>query len=184
MLEADGRLTTPVGTLPDGTPIYRRPVSNGFLLAVEGRPAALNRPVGKSTFDWDPSNPNVLPDLQIVVSRPLGNGSSTVCDALDPVIGGVPAVDPPSFGGSQQVANAINDLSCRFSALEPGEPCTRDAEGGFRTVDSSSTVQFCTAPGVGAELAFPSGDTRVTVRLRDSLGVVGTPVSIIVRIGN
>lgn len=120
-------------------------------------------------------------------SRPLGDGSAAVCDTGPPntaTAGGVPAVNPPQFGGVQAVSNAINDLSCRFEArLASSLACTRD---GFSQVESfvgvGSTIQFCTNPGIGAELTFPPGDTRLTVRVRDVVGQPGPPATIIVRV--
>jgi hypothetical protein len=136
-------------------------------------------------FNSNLNDPNALPSFQIITSRPLGNGSASVCDkGPPPMIGGVPAVDPPTFGGSQAAANAINDLSCRFDARTAGSlACTRDAfqqVEGF--VSSASTVQFCTNPGVGAEIAFPLGDTTLTARVLDVLGQPGPPASIVIRV--
>ena len=171
----------------DGTPIFLRTLPQGFFIVVEARPGPSGRPVATSTFNWSPSDPNVLPDLQILVSRPLGDGSTAVCDRgqTSDFIGGVPAVDPPSFGGTQFASDAINDLSCRFDARRASaDACTRNRFQEERFVDRDSTVQFCTSVGVGVEIAFPPGDTRVTARLRDTLGQPGLPASIIVRIGS
>ncbi len=137
------------------------------------------------TFNWNPFDWNVLPDLQIVTSRALGNGSTDVCDIgpLPLPLGGVPAVDPPSFGGSQFASNAINDLSCRFGARgSSGEACTRNEFQEDSFVKPTTTLQFCTEIGVGMEIAFPPGDTRLTVRVRDVIGQPGLPASMIVRV--
>jgi hypothetical protein len=181
---ADGQVTQPIGTASDGTPIFEREVGFGFFLYVEARPGPGNRPVGQVTFNSDLGDPNVLPNLQIVVSRPLGNGSAAVCDdGPDPPIGGVPAVDPPLFGGAQMAANAINDLACRFNArTSSGDACTRNRQQDPSFVVTSTRVQFCPAVGVGSEIAFPVGDTRVTARVTDTLGQPGPPASIIVRV--
>lgn len=183
---ADGRVVVPIP--PDGSaaPVFLRPAS-GFLIYVEAKPGVSGRSVGQQTFDSDPADPNILPDLQIVSSRPLGNGSAAVCDTGPPLsstAGGVPGVDPPQFGGMQATSNAINDLSCRFEArIASSLACTRD---GFSQIESyvaaGSTMQFCTNPGVGAELAFPAGDTHLTVRVLDVVGQPGPPASIIIRV--
>ncbi|MBX3024330.1 hypothetical protein KF840_05410 [bacterium] len=181
---ADGQVTQAAGTAADGTPIFERPLGFGFFLYVEARPGPSNRAVGQTTFNSSLSDPNLLPNLQIVVSRPLGNGSTKVCDnGPDPPIGGVPATDPPMFGGSQASANAINDLSCRFNArASSGDACTRNRQQDPSFVVSTTRVQFCPTLGVGSEIAFPLGDTRVTVRITDILGQPGPPASIIIRV--
>ena len=131
-----------------------------------------------------PTDPNALPNFQILVSRALGNGSTLVCDnGPDPPIGGVPAVDPPQFGGDQNVANAINDLACRFDArTTTGDACTRNASQDAAFVNAATRVQFCPQLGIGSELAFPDGDTRVTARVTDAIGQPGFPASIIIRV--
>lgn len=183
MARADGRVVTTIGPEDHGYLTYLRPPS-GFLIYVEAKRGISGRAVGTVTFNSDPTDRNVLPDLQIMASRPLGNGSTAVCDILAPRLGGVPAVNPPSFGGSQASSDAINDFSCRFDARTTTSlACTRD---GFQQtenfVNRDSTVQFCTSLGVGAEMAFPPGDTILTVRGRDVLGQPGPPMSIVIRV--
>lgn len=184
--EANGVAATPIGFTSDQVPIFRRTVPQGFLIVVEGKPGPSNRLVGISTFNWNPMDANALPDLQIVSSRPLGDGSAEVCDFMSATIGGVPAVDPPRFFGTQQIADRVNDLACRFEGRRSvTEACTvQQGSGDPRFLGSGSTVQFCTSPGVGAEIAFPPGDTRLTVRLRDVGGYPGNPASIVIRVQN
>lgn len=181
---ADGQVVQPVGTADDGTPIFERQVPNGFFLVIEARPGQGNRPVGQTTFNWQAGDPNVLPNLQIVVSRPLGNGSTKVCDdGSIPPPGGVPAINPPVFGGTQASADAINDLGCRFNARPNSDlACTRNVFQEPAFVNPATRVQFCPALGIGAEIAFPLGDTRVTARVTDTLGQPGLPQSIIIRV--
>ena len=174
---ADGQPTMPIGTAADGTPVFLRPLGFGFFLVVEAMPGPSGRPVGTQTF-----NANGLPNLQIVVSRPLGNGSPAVCDSMGPNIGGVPAVDPPDFGGSQASINAINDLGCRFDARTADLACTRNASDDPAFVATRTTVQFCPTVDIGAEIAFPDGDTRVTARVTDASGQPGLTASIIIRV--
>ena len=182
--DANGQIDSPVGTAADGTRIFERPLPQGFFVVIEAKPGSSRRPVGSQTFNWSPSDPNLLPDLQLVSSRALGNGSAAVCDdGTPPNLGGVPAVDPPQFGGTQSSANAINDLSCRFDARKTAsDACTRNQFQTESFVDPTTTVQFCPRVSIGAEIAFPLGDTRLTVRARDSLGQPGHPASIIVRV--
>lgn len=180
---ADGRVIDTIGPQNDGYLTYVRPPS-GFHIFLEAKPGISRRPVGSVTFRSNPGDPNVLPDFQILVSRVLGNGSSTVCDIGPAIIGGVPAVVPPSFGGSQMASNAINDLSCRFDARGTAPlACTRDP---FMQVydfhHPDSTIQFCTTAGVGTEFKFPLGDTILTARVLDILGQPGPPMSIVIRV--
>jgi hypothetical protein len=180
---ADGQVTQPIGTAPDGTQIFERRVAHGFFLIVEAAAGQSRRPPGLVTFNSSPSDPNRLPNLQIVVSRALGNGSGLICDdGPETPIGGVPAVDPPVFGGVQSAANAINDFACRFDARDNTTlACTRDAGQDSRFVNAATRVQYCPFLGIGSELAFLPGDTRVTARVTDDLNQPGMPRSIIVR---
>jgi hypothetical protein len=182
---ADGQVTQPIGSAADGTPIYSRQVPEGFFVVIEAKPGPSNRPVGTTTFNWVADDPNSLPNLQIVVSRPLGDGSTRVCDNQNnPPVGGVPAVDPPMFGGTQAAADAINDLACRFDArTTSADACTRNTSEDATFVVSQTKVQFCPQIGIGAEIAFPTGvDTRVTARVTDTLGQPGLPAAIIIRV--
>lgn len=180
---ADDTPVEPSGTTPDGVPIFQRPTGAGFNIVIEGRPGASGVPVGSVTF-----RENGPPDLQVLVSRPLGNGSPEVCDRLPPRIGGVPAVDPPDFSDRPTVIDALNDLGCRFldGAGQPrgrgrNDACILKPDGGFDFARSNSTIQFCGFIDVATR--FPDGEVRLTIRLRDERGEVGPAVSMIVRIG-
>jgi hypothetical protein len=181
----DDTLIDSVGLSSEGYPIFERPLGHLFSLVVEGRPFALSRGVGESSFRWSPSDPTLRPDLEMIVSNPLGDGSAAVCDSMPPMIGGVPS--SPDFLATQQVANAVNDLGCRFVNGQglpigrgPLEACTTFADGGSRFVEATSRVQFCGF--ISEPFGFPVGDTKVTVRLRDRFGVVGPSASMIVRV--
>jgi hypothetical protein len=174
-----------VATSSDGTPIFTRFMPFGFLIVLEARPGLSGLDVGTNTFRSSTSDPNLLPDLQLIANRPLGNGSTAICD-IDPpsFIGGVPAVNPPMFGGSQAAANAINDFSCRFDVRKvTTDACTKNASQEERFVSTGSRiVQFCSAVGVGEELAFPLGDTRLMGRALDAAGHPGPAASMIIRV--
>jgi len=181
---ADGLPIASIGPQDDGYPTFVRPAS-GFIIYIEASPGISGLRVGTATFAFNANDPNVLPDLQIIVSRPLGDGSAAVCDeGPSPLpIGGVPATVPPAFGGSQAVSDAINDFGCRFDARTSGQQaCTVDGFFSYAFTDSRSTTQFCTSPGVGSELAFPPGDTIVTARVRDVVGQPGMSKSIAIRV--
>jgi len=184
-----GTAKTPDGADSLGRPIFDIVLQQGFFLVVEAKrgPSGLN--AGTTVFDWSATDPNARPDLEVEVDRDLGSGSDYVCDAGPaPIpVGGVPGVSPSSFGLTQAVANALNDLGCRFSypfqgsttgGRTSGDACTGSA-GSYFFVDGTSVIQFCAQ--IGSELAFPSGDTVVTARLRDINGQPGLPKSIIVR---
>ena len=168
-------------------PVYQWPFGFAFRVVVEGKRGPSNLAVGQNAFRYDPSDPTVRPDLEIIVSQPLGNGSSTVCDdGSDGMpIGGVPA--SAGFDLLQPISDAINDLGCRFIngsnnpvGRGPGDQCTIGLDGLPTFGNGSSSVQFCA--DIIPELAFPVGDTLVTARLHDSSGTPGDPASMIVRI--
>jgi len=169
----------------DGVPIYARPTGAAFSLVVEGESGTSSSPVGRSAFVSDATS---LPDLQIEVSRPLGNGSAAICDRSGATAGGIPAVDPPSFDETPAVIAAVNDLSCRFVngsdmpvARTRDEACVLFPSGDFHFVSGDSTVEFCGF--VTGVMEFPLGDTLVTVRLRDQDGNPGPRAQLVLRVG-
>jgi hypothetical protein len=127
--------------------------------------------------------------VQVLADRPLGNGSSAVCDDAQPMIGGVPAVPSLDFAAGQMVTDAINDLACRFDVhVQSIQACTVDELGNFAYVRDRvgdpvrTTLQYCTAPAVGQELAFKSGQTRLRVQALDVAGNSGSTAEIVVRV--
>ncbi|MBI4518925.1 MAG: hypothetical protein HY699_24300 [Deltaproteobacteria bacterium] len=184
VVNANNRVVTPSATDAHGTPIYVRVSGSGFMLVVEGQPGTSRARVGKRMVLSDPNDPTVRPDLQMIVSRPLGNGSPAICDKgpAPAPMGGVPA-SGLDFGPSQAVADAINDLTCRFDSHESaGDACTLGPLGVPAFAGTGTQQQFCTAPVVGYEFAFPLGDTTVSVQLRDASGNYGDRRSLIVRV--
>ncbi len=158
------------GITDDGTPVCPRATGSGFLLIVEGRPGPAGNPVGSATF-----NATGLPDLQIQVDHPLGDGSLAVCDNQAPSRGGVaPASSPdPVFSDP----DPVNDFACRFTA----ETCTVDQFGDPRFLMPTSTIQFCAT--IDPVLVFPPGDARISMRLRDANGLVGEVRELVLRVG-
>lgn len=181
---ADGTVVeTPTAMLRPGVPIYERP-RFGFFLVVEGQPGATGARMGTSAYEWDPDDPSELPDVQVIVSRPLGNGSAAVCDDLPDNRGGVPAT--VEFTLDQAMADAVNDLGCRFKdgKGEPGgrgasDACTRLRNGIDAFWGEGTTVQFCSL--IDRPFEFPSGDTLVRARLRDEAGHVSHESALVVR---
>jgi hypothetical protein len=185
LARASDDLVEPVGTTPEGWPIYERPFGFSFSLVVEAKPGPSRRPVGLNAFRTDSSDAAVRPDLEIIVSRPLGNGSPDVCDDMLPFIGGIPA--STDFAVTQPVSDAINDLACRFvngsgepGGRRPGEACTVFDNGEFGFAAPTSTTQFCAL--IAEPFGFAVGDTVVSARARDNTGQPGPPASFVVRI--
>ena len=115
----------------------------------------------------------------------MGDGSPAVCDkGPGPSLGGVPSIDPTDFDpNSQSIADALNDFACRFVPhTRIDEACTRDELGNDTFVSNETSVQFCFEPAVGAEVAFPVGDTMLTALVRDEGRGLGDPVQIVVRV--
>lgn len=181
---ADNRVRTPNAQTEDGVPIYDFPNRFGFILVVEGRPGTSNRPLAQcGTMGMGVGCGNGPAAVQIIANRPLGNGSQAVCDTALPNIGGVPAVASLSFDGSAAVINAINDLACRLDIHNTTQTaCTFDELNNFRFVRAQTTLQYCSAPVVGADIAFPRGLTRLKAQLQDSSGNIGNQVQIAIRI--
>jgi hypothetical protein len=182
VLRPDDTLKEPDGTTPEGVPIYERLFGFGFSIVVEAARGLAKKDVGSSAF-----NDYGRPDLQIQVTRPLGNGSTVVCDALPPDAGGVPAINPPSFGDSQIITDRLNDLACRFvdgkgnpEGRQCSEGCVKFESGDQGCMSSKTSFQFCAL--VSRTIEFPPGDTLVTVRVLDSVGNAGPPAQIVMRI--
>jgi hypothetical protein len=170
----------PVAFDEDGRPVYLRPIGSGMTLVVEARPGSSSARVGTEVFD--PAGG--LPDLQMIVSRPLGDGSAAVCDTTTPDIGGVPATDPLEFSDASTVVSAINDLGCRVDGArtKSGNACTvpNSVTEEFAFVVPSSTIQYCLP--IDGPWAFAPGDTIVAARVRDVLGGTSEPQEIVIRV--
>ncbi|MBI4515533.1 MAG: hypothetical protein HY699_06935 [Deltaproteobacteria bacterium] len=184
---ADDVPLQPIGTDANGRPVFERRFGQGFSLVLEARPGSNRQRVGGSAFNYDPTDPFVRPDLQVLLSRPLGNGSPAVCDNSSPNFGGIPAVEPPYFSEAQVISDAINDLGCRFvdgtgnpSGRSDSDACTMFPDATFHFVDALSTIQFCAR--IAAAFRFPEGDTVVTARVRDAGGQFGPVRQMVVRI--
>jgi hypothetical protein len=164
--------------------------------ATPTRPAV--EPIGRSGKPVSPRTyqPNLLtfPDLQIWTSRDLGNGSTEVCDrpearpgATPAIGGGVPATSPLDFALTPENIARVNDFACRFRDGQDqpfgrldGEQCVLLRSGDYGFASQESQIQFCAM--VDAALAFPSGETQITVRLRDVDGNLGPPRTMFVRV--
>jgi hypothetical protein len=183
---ADDRPVAPIGSDEQGRPIYARLLGSGMSLIVEARGGANRRPPNRNAFD--PSGG--LPGLQMIVSRPLGDGNPVLCDITEGNFGGVAATVPFAFSAAAEVVDAINDLGCRVNdgtglqqaRSDATSACTRDAQFGFAFVDSATSVQFCLP--IAAAWAFAAGDTVVAARVADESGNVGETHEIVVRVAS
>ncbi|MFI5398372.1 MAG: hypothetical protein ACHQ9S_22780 [Candidatus Binatia bacterium] len=191
LVRPDTAVLSPDSTDVVGNPVYTRNFGVGFYVVVEARPGLSGALPGTWTFNYSPTDPSVRPDLQIVPDRDLGNGSSLVCDSAPsgpgptPAVaaGGVPGVNLSSVD-SQKLAEVMNDFGCRFEARTSSQDaCTSpDLSGTYSFVNSTSTIQYCTSWTIGQELQFHSGDTVLTVQVRDTTGNLSDPESILVRV--
>ncbi|HYD49404.1 MAG TPA: hypothetical protein VEB21_13700 [Terriglobales bacterium] len=168
---ADGKVVEP-NAVEGGIPVYHTASGSGFILVVEAKPGESGLDVARQVSMHSPTDPNVRPDLEIIASRDLGDGSPEVCDRRKPKIGGIPGIKPLSFANTQKIADAINDLSCRFETfIEAESSCTLDKLGNFAFARSDTKVQFCTI--VARSFLFPEGTTDLQVRVKDSAGNPG-----------
>lgn len=178
---ADDLVQVPDGVDDAGRPIYSRITGQGMMLFVEARRGSA--PLNTQTYDPD----GIAGGVEMLVSRPLGDGSAAVCDYDPPLIGGVPGIDPPVFSDEPVVRDAIDDLGCRFND-GTGQPagrtapnaCTRDAGAIYGFTDPLAELQYCLP--IARSWAFPPGDTVVAVRVRDQAGRVSAPSEIVVRV--
>lgn len=171
----DGSVMQPIGEA-QGIPVYYRNSGFGFRIVVEGNSGSNDIRPGTGVFLSGAGNHLLRPDLQLLSSRPLGDGSPAVCD------GGIVAIDPPNFGSGQGITNALNDIACNaLAATAAAFACTQDVFGTQGFVTPRPFVQFCVT--VARDRVFPPGETLLTVRLRDLLGQLGPERHLIVRIG-
>jgi hypothetical protein len=177
---ADGRKIEADSKNGQGVPVFIHPVGSGFMVVIEGKPGIANEEVARGVFRYDPKDPTQQPDLQIEVNRPLGDGAPAVCDSRKPNLGGIPAIDPPSFAPTEKVSAALNDFGCRFEVfIESNASGTVNKYGDFEFLNPESKVQFVMV--VARSWNFPLGDTQVSVRLRDTEGNTGPISRFIVR---
>ncbi len=163
--------------------------SGQFLFVVEGQRGPSNLNPGTMVMPGGSDRG----DLQILLNRPTGDlddptgfGSTAVCDMGPPPtpFGGVPGTNPPVFLPGGAITAAIQDIECRFIAVplnsQVSGACTRKSNGDFSFVSSTSRTQYCYQVPMTA--AFQSGDTLVSVQLRDGGGNLGPTKEFIVRV--
>jgi hypothetical protein len=176
---------TPTPFFEDGRRVYQ--VNGGqLLIVVEGAKGLSNLQVGQSTL---PEAPDSRPDIQIETTRRLGDGVHSSC-ANGTGGGGVPGIDPPDYTPESPpgpITSALNSFACQFEYHAGGSQCTWSGDPtNLRFVDPRSTAQFCDV--MSANAPFNSGDSIVTVQLRDTLpggtpgGNTGPTVQIVVRV--
>jgi len=169
LASASGQPMEQAGTDPRGIPIYAPLYGAGFIVVVEAKPGTSNAAPGVNTLNSNPQDPSARPDIQLEVTRDLGNGSPLVCDAGPPPLplGGVPGIAPPSFDPtSQMIADALNDFGCRLATHTVSDPCTVSDKDNPAFVAPGTSSQACSV--LGRELEFQSGDTLLTMQWRDT----------------
>jgi len=188
LARADSRPAPPTEYDDFGRAMYKIAAGSGFYMVVEASPGRNGVRVGFDAFDYDPTDPRVLPDLQVLFSQQLGNGSLLVCDTEAGMQGGVPAAVPFEFVEVTSVSDAINDFGCRVNdgsgnpqGVGENDACTQFTDGSFHFVEPDTTLQFC-AP-IAAAWTFTRGVTVVKARVRDAGGVVGAEREIVVQVG-
>jgi hypothetical protein len=185
LTRADDFLLQPTG-MSGGIPVYTPQFGYNFSLIVEAAPGGSHAAVGNSTF-----RVGGFPDLEIEVTQALGDGSAAVCDDMPPMLGGVPAINPPNFGSDPTIGDRLNDLACRFvdgTGMKVGRACGdttscvlgTDGQHGCVSPAPPTTTQYCGF--INQALAFPSGDTLVSVRVRDVRGNLGPVAQILIRV--
>ncbi|MGH7786881.1 MAG: hypothetical protein ACRERC_08445 [Candidatus Binatia bacterium] len=183
--DATGLIHDPIGYDTRERPIFHHPVGQQFTLVIEARAGARGRRPGQTAYAE-----GGVPDLQMIVSRPLGNGAPAVCDNLPPDLGGIPATEPFGFDLAPGPLGIIQDLGCRVDdgqgmalGRESMDACTVSDQGfGNAFVDRLSRYQFC-AQIIGP-WDFPDGDTLVGARVKDTAGDYGSVREIVIRIGD
>ncbi len=184
---SDGVAQDPIDYDNQGRPLYMAAPS-GISIIVEARPGPGRFPVAASAYNFDPTNPTVLPDLQMLFSRPLGDGSPAVCDKTLPHQGGVPGTPSLDYSDTQTIANVINDFGCRVDdgtgspqgRMASADACTVDAQSGdFHFVNASTTMQFCAQ--IAQKWSFPGCSTVVEARVRDTQGNLGAAREMVVQ---
>lgn len=176
-----------------GRRIFQR-VDPRFIIVVEARPGSSSAPVcvGQAgCAGLEPADPATRPDLQIESTSPLGDGDPTVdwrTGLPEAEWGGIAAVAPPSFGSDQSVTDALQDFASRFGIYNYSFACTLDAYGNPATVTvtqdpalEAALAQFCDPLVQNANATFPSGDTILTVQVRDTAQNIGPTAQIVVR---
>lgn len=179
----------PIGFDPVGRPVFNQPFGQGFSLVVEARAGANRRNPGRFSGPYFVDGELRPPDLQMILSRPLGDGSPVICDTAMPDLGGVPATVPFAYPSAPAI---VEDFGCRFvdgsgeliARTSSPEACTRsDAGFGFGFVDRGSNLQFC--GGIASAWRFPEGDTIVAARIADGTEqALGAARELVVRVGD
>lgn len=191
LADASNNTLRPIGFDDAGRPVFHQPFGQGMTLVVEARAGANRQNPGPYPAPYFVNAERHDPDLQVIVSRPLGNGDPAICDTFPPLLGGVPATVPFAFENSVPALDIMHDLGCRFldgtgqlvARQSTLDACTRSDEAfGFGFVDRASRLQFCGL--IASAWHFPPGDTLVAARLKDGrVEEFGETREIVVRVG-
>jgi hypothetical protein len=197
-LAGQDRVPVPTAGMVGQNPMFTKPpISNGqgFYVVVEAGFGSSGSLPGTVTFNPTPA---ARPDLQIQADRDLGDGSTLVCDQ-PPVQNPSPTITPGGVPGinssvpnhctkdpEECVTDALNDFGCRFIVISTsGEAITEPTPQLPSFVNPTPGLtqrQYIFAQPSGSWLAFATGDTLLTVRVRDIAGNLGDPRSIVLRV--
>src|SRR5205085_212771 len=97
-----------------GRPIFNHAFGQGFSLVLEARAGANRHNPGVYPAPYYAGDELIDSDMQMILSRPLGNGAAMVCDTAPPDLGGVPATVPFRFDSTPTARDIIHDFGCRF----------------------------------------------------------------------
>ena len=100
----------PIGYDSAGRPIFSHAFGQGFSLILEVRAGANRHNPGLYPAPYYAGEDLHDPDMQMILSHPLGNGSPVVCDTMPPDIG-VSATSPFLFPAP---IDTVHDMGCRF----------------------------------------------------------------------
>jgi hypothetical protein len=126
--------------------------------------------------------------LQIESSRFLGTPTPATCPPEPGVtVTGIQGFDPPNFGPSQAVTNALQDFAEGFNYVTTSSgACTYDGNGNFGylnplpTPNDSSIRQYCHLVS-STSAPFPPEGTVLTVQLQDTAKNIGPTAQIVVK---
>ena len=181
LTRADDHPVLPVGVDEDNRPVFSRILGQGLRLVIEARQG--DRALGRQAYDPDGG----LPDLQIIVSRPLGNGSTPLRDAA-PRAGRRTRSDPLVFSDDPTVITAINDLVPRRRwrgrcwGVGPNRPA-RSLSSRLRSTGLSRTGRSCSTVADRLRLVLPGGRHDRRRPRRDLDGRTSAVKEIVLRVG-
>ncbi len=145
-----------------------------YRLGLSGQPVNAN---------FCPVDTTARPGLWVESDQGLGPPGTPPAQCPTPV-GGVPAVNPPSFGPDQTITDALRAFAFRFLPFTTTAPCTfTDPSGLPKLVDPTPSEvyqQYCTK--AENAFAYPLGTSVLSAQLQDGSGNLGPTAQVVVRV--